>query len=374
MDQRLPQPTVLVAPLDWGLGHATRCIPIIRQLLQRGCTVYIAAEGKIEHLLRTEFPQLPFLPLQGYRVRYATTGWGLAATMLGQLPRLLKKIKEERTWLQQTVNRYGIDAVISDNRYGLHHPGVFSVLITHQLQVQTPWGKVGNALVQRLLYPYINRFDACWVPDYAAAPGLGGALSHPAKLPRTPVTYTGPLSRFDAATEPLQHYILVLLSGPEPQRTLLEQKLLAQAKAFGQPVLFVRGLPGTVGLPQVPYHINIVNHLSANAMQQALEGAQFVIARTGYTTVMELMALRKRGILIPTPGQTEQQYLARLLMQQNRALCIAQHKFDLEKAVLLAKNFAYQFPHEAENNALHEAIDHLLAQTGKQHQNISNSF
>lgn len=376
MNEALPPPRILLAPLDWGLGHATRCIPLIRLLLQKGCTLFIAGEGKVEHLLRTEFPQLHYLQLDGYRVTYAKSGPGLVAAMLQQLPRLLKSIKKEQQWLQQAVEQHKIDAVISDNRYGLYHARVPSVIITHQLQVQTPLGNAGNALLQRFIYKYINRFSACWVPDAAAPPGLAGALSHPAKMPRTPVTYLGPLSRFTAGKEGLQHYILVLLSGPEPQRTLLEHKLLQQVKDYGQPVLFVRGLPGTVGVPQVPYHVNIVNHLPANAAQKALQGASFVIARTGYSTVMELMALRKKSILIPTPGQTEQQYLAKHLMQHNKALCLPQARFELDKALLLAQQFPYKFEEKGEESTLAAAVDALLAKLKKADalKNVSNTF
>jgi len=355
------QPRILVAPLDWGLGHATRCIPIIRQLLQRGCYVLVGAEGAAEHLLRTEFPQLHFLPLPGYRVRYAKTGLGLAAALAQQVPRLLKSIKAENAWLQKKVEQYEIDAVISDNRYGLHHPAVISVLITHQLQIQTPLGRLGNQLLQRFHYKYINRFNACWVPDYEAAPGLAGALSHPDKKPAVPLTYLGSLSRFGNVVDHLQHYVLVMLSGPEPQRTLLEQQLLAQLKSYGKPVLFVRGLPGTVGLPPVPYHVNIMNHLGASALQQALEGAQLVIARAGYSTVMELMALQKKSILIPTPGQTEQQYLAKHLMKHKYALCLPQKGFNLSTAVQQEQQFQYAFPDAApDQNALTLAVDALM--------------
>ena len=355
------QPRILVAPLDWGLGHATRCIPLIRLLLQRGCYVMVGAEGAVEHLLRTEFPQLHYLPLPGYRVRYAKTGLGLLTALTRQLPRLFKTIKEENAWLHKIVAQHRIDAVISDNRYGLHHQGIYSVLITHQLQVQTPLGKIGHQLLQILHYKYINRFNACWVPDYEAAPGLAGALSHPAKMPAVPLTYLGPLSRFEQGEEQLQHYVLVMLSGPEPQRTVLEQQLLPQLKAYGGPVLFVRGLPGTIGLPPVPYNVNIMNHLGAGAMQQALQGAQLVIARTGYSTVMELMALQKKSILIPTPGQTEQQYLARHLMKHHYALCLPQKGFSLLGAVQQAQGFAYAFPEaDGNSNSLANAVDALL--------------
>ncbi len=358
------RPRILVAPLDWGLGHATRCIPVIRQLIQKDCEVILAGEGKIETLLRTEFPQLLFLPLAGYRIRYAKTRLGLMRRILQQVPQIQKTIASENRWLQQAVTDHQLDAVISDNRFGLHHPGVRSVYMTHQLQIQTPFAPA-TAWLQKLHYRYINRFDQCWVPDYEGANNLAGQLSHPKVMPVLPVQYIGPLTRFESGADTLEHYPLVLLSGPEPQRSLLEQKILEQVKAYQQPIMIVRGLPGHTGLPPVPYHVTIVNHLPANALQKAIEQATFVIGRTGYSTVMELMALKKKSILIPTPGQTEQEYLARHLTAQNAALCLPQSRFSLSPALSLASHFNYRFPEGENKDALPQAIDHLLGQLQK---------
>jgi len=355
------QPRVLVAPLDWGLGHATRCIPIIRTLLTNGATVWLAGDGKIGHLLKTEFPELSFLPLPGYGVTYGRTRMGTLAALAAQVPKLLYAIQQETRWLQQVVRDFKIDAVISDNRYGLHHPNVFSVFITHQLLIKTPLHRT-NLLLQNLVYRYINRFDACWVPDAPGNDTLAGMLSHPQKLPAVPVTYLGPLSRFSYTMPELTHYLLTLLSGPEPQRTILEEKLLHQAKLFQNPILLVRGLPGAVGVPKVPYHITIVNHLPAPTLQKAIAGAQFVISRCGHSTVMDLMILQKKCIFIPTPMQTEQEYLAQHLMQQNFALAIPQQKFVLRNAVALADSFPYRFPVVEKTDALKRAVTDLLQQ------------
>lgn len=361
ISQSPSKPRILVAPLDWGLGHATRCIPLIHTLLNKGADVVLAGTGKTEALLRTEFPELPLLPLPGYAIRYGKTAWGTFAALLRQVPKLLRAIKQEEAWLQQVVDEYNITAVLSDNRYGLHHPDVYSVFITHQLQVKTPLRRV-EVLLQKRIYGYLKKFNACWVPDYAAEPNLAGMLSHPRRLPPVPVTYIGPLSRFVPAAPVLTHYILILLSGPEPQRTMLETKLLQQAQLFQTPILVVRGLPGHTGLPPVPYHITIVNHLPAATLQKAIENAQFVISRCGYSTVMDMMLLQKKCVFIPTPMQTEQEYLAQHLMRQNRALCIPQQKFRLKAAMALAETFPYQFPEVEETDALQQAVEHLLQQ------------
>src|SRR6267154_4047794 len=129
MDQPLKdkipgKPRILVAPLDWGLGHATRCFPVIREFLTQGCDVWLAGEGAQEQLLKAEFPQIPFLALRGYRILYTKTARGLFWKMIGQGPKLLSAVKAEHQWLKKNIQEYRFDAVISDNRFGLYRPGI----------------------------------------------------------------------------------------------------------------------------------------------------------------------------------------------------------------------------------------------------------
>ncbi|HUQ96410.1 MAG TPA: glycosyltransferase [Chitinophagaceae bacterium] len=355
------KPRILVAPLDWGLGHATRCIPVIRTLITTGAAVWLAGDGPIATLLKTEFPELPLLPLQGYDITYGKTSRGTRARLVRQMPRLRQAIRRETAWLAEAVATYKFDAVISDNRYGLHHPAIPCIFITHQLRVRTG-ARLLDALLQTFLYQHINRFAACWVPDEKEGGNLAGALAHPAQLPKIPVTYIGLLSRFRPEAPVLTHYILVLLSGPEPQRTVLEELVLQQAKLFQNSIFIVRGLPGAVGLPPVPYHVTIVNHLPAATLQKAIAGAQYVIARCGYSTVMDMATLQKKCIFIPTPAQTEQAYLAQQLLKSNKALCIPQQKFQLKQTVALADFFPYQFAAVTRGDALQQAVEALLQQ------------
>lgn len=348
--------------MDWGLGHATRCIPLIRYLVQQDCEVWLAGEGKIAALLRTEFPALPLLSLPGYNIEYGRSKWSLLGKMALQIPKILSRIEQENEWLQQAVVEHSFDVVISDNRFGLYHEAAYSVFMTHQLLIKAAFGSFGEGMMQRLNYDFIEQFDECWVPDTAGLPSLAGVLSHPDKLPALPTTYIGPLSRFHKAPmEVSPKHLLVVLSGPEPQRTILEELLLEQLKEYSGPVLVVRALPGGSEESVETDNLTIVNHLDAKGLEKAMQEASLVISRCGYSTVMDLVALGKRSILIPTPGQTEQEYLATHLMEQGLALCATQDEFQLLPLLQLAESFPYQRATFDTQGLMEAAIDQMLA-------------
>ena len=365
MDQFSLSPVVLVAPMDWGLGHATRCIPLIHELLAQNCQVILAASGAGKKVLQQEFPDLEMLHLPGYEIEYASTGWGLALKIVAQIPKLLAAIQSEEEWLQTLVSERRITAVISDNRYGLHHPQVRSVFITHQLRIQAPV-KLAEDVLQDMNFRYIGQFDECWVPDTAGETNLAGELSHPSAWPQPPVHFIGPLSRFAEQPELSGgSYLLILLSGPEPQRTLLEEKLLQDLETYTGPVVFVRGLPGGADAISVGENVTVYAHLPAAEMEKIILGASLVIARCGYSTVMDLAALKKRSILIPTPGQTEQEYLATHLMKMNFAFCVAQNKCRLENVLTLAEQFSYRAFAAGGNSSLSVRVENFLASLQK---------
>lgn len=340
---------VLIVPLDWGLGHATRCIPIIHALLQNGHEVLIGAENAQAILLEQEFPQLTIIPIKGYRVKYSKHRLFFALNLLAQLPRLIFTIRSEHNWLNKIVVKENISFVISDNRYGLHHATVPSIFITHQLTIKAPFKWIENIL-QSINYSYINRFSQCWVPDMQAPPGIAGVLSHPSTMPSIFVHYINLLSRFKPITTTIEFDICVLLSGPEPQRSILEGLILQQVGQLPLSVLLVRGRPAdsdsrnlsTNDVLQVPAHVKVVHHLDTDALGQAIQQSKMVICRSGYTTLMELLPLKKKMILIPTPGQTEQEYLAGLCMQANYAFAVQQNEFDLSAVLKQAEQFEFK--------------------------------
>jgi hypothetical protein len=344
---------ILLAPLDWGLGHATRCIPIIKELLNQKCEVWVAASGAQKALLQEEFPFLPFVELPGYNVKYGKNRAFTLLKIVVAIPKILIRIKREKAWLNQFLGTEKPDAVISDNRYGLHAPGLFSVFITHQLRIKTPFGQIADTFLQRINYRAIHRFSLCWIPDLEGAVSLAGQLSHPDRLPGTPTRYIGVLSRFERQPMAASCDLLILLSGPEPQRTIFEKKILDQLPSYPGSTILVRGLPGTAaslfstgesaltGAALTLPRVRVYNHLPAKALNAVICGAGLVLSRAGYSTIMDLLKLGKRAILVPTPGQTEQEYLGRYLTGKQMALCIEQSTFSLSGAIAVARDFSF---------------------------------
>jgi len=361
-EKQRSKPRILVAPLDWGLGHATRCIPVIYELLSHETDVWLAGEGAQRAILTQEFPDLPFLDLPGYRVKYARTAAGFLRRMLFQAPRLLRTIKSENEWLKNAADQYGFDAVISDNRFGLYHTSIRSVFITHQLTIKSPMGKWSERYLQKNNYKYINRFNECWVPDQQSADNLAGTLSHPATIPAIPVHYIGPLSRLKKTGTPEKKgHLFISLSGPEPQRTLLENIIINDIGHYNGTATIVRGLPNSVSIIPSTNDIRFYNHLPTEEYNQQIEQAEYVISRSGYSTVMDLMTLGKKSILIPTPGQTEQEYLGEYLMEQKKAYSLLQKNFSLKRVLETAATFDYALKANNSMQEMKTAVNSLIS-------------
>ena len=342
MSTSYPPAKILIVPLDWGLGHATRDIPIIHELLNAGCEVLIAAEGKHAALLSQEFPQLTILPLKGYRIQYAQKGKFFGLKIIQQIPKIIGAIRNEQRWLKELVKTHGIDAVISDNRFGLHHKDIPTVIISHQLLIKTPFGGPIERWLQNANYSFIKKYTHCWIPDYAGDNNLSGELAHPAVLPPN-VTYLGCLSRFEPMQNVQHKYdLLVLISGPEPQRSNLEKLVLEQIRTLPITALIVSGKPGTPQLEQITPNVQQVNHMNAAQLNEAMEASSMVLSRSGYTTLMDLAKLDKKAILVPTPGQSEQVYLGEWLMEKGYFYNVKQEDFDLGKALEAIKTFPFK--------------------------------
>jgi uncharacterized protein (TIGR00661 family) len=358
---------ILVAPLDWGLGHATRCIPIISKLLQQNCDVIVAAEAAGKFLLQKEFPNLIFVDLKGYRIQYSSSKIAMPFKMLAQLPKLVYRVYSEKLWLNKAITQYSIDAVISDNRLGLSCKKVMSIYITHQLLIKT-----GNAftekIAQKIHYYFINKYNACWVPDAKGEINLAGDLSHPKLLPAGPVKYLGPLSRFKKLDVDIKYDVCILLSGPEPQRTIFEKKFIEELKTFSGKAFLLRGCPGDtkeikLGLPEV----EVKNHLSADELNIVIQQSKLIISRSGYTTVMDLAKLQHKALLVPTPGQTEQEYLAEYVEQKQIFYTLQQKDFSLKKA--FEKVNAFEFKNTALlQNEYDVVVEYFVAQLQKANQ------
>ena len=316
---------ILVAPLNWGLGHATRCIPIIKALQKDGFEVLIGGDGSSLELLKIEFPNTPTVSLPSYHIKYPRKKKYFKTKLLLRSPKIVKAIKAEQKLIEKLVDQYQITGIISDNRLGLYTDKVPSVFLTHQLQVLS-----GNttALTTYLHHRFIKHFDECWVPDFEGAINLSGQLGHPKNSDRK-VKYIGPISRLKKQNLPIKYDAMVLLSGPEPQRSLLEKILLHRLKMFHGRILFVQGLIEEEQQWIRKESMTMVNFLTTSELETAMNESAFVIARSGYTTIMDLAALGKKAFFIPTPGQSEQEYLAQRLKDAKVAPMSEQDDFKI---------------------------------------------
>lgn len=324
---------ILVAPLNWGLGHATRCIPIIKALMRHNFTPILASDGAALMLLQNEFPELTCLELPSYKITYAKKGKYFKYKLIKDSPKILKNIKVEKLATDKIITDYQISGIISDNRFGVYSFDVPSIFMTHQLQVlsgNTTW--ISTKIHKKI----ITKFHQCWVPDAGGINNLSGKLGH-IEAPLKNLKYIGPLSRFSKKDVPIKYDILVLLSGPEPQRSLLETLLFNELANFKGSVLFVKGLVEKDIKKEVFNSITVYNYLTSTLLEHAINESQLVISRSGYTTIMDLVKLEKQAFFIPTPGQFEQKYLAERLQENGLVPYCTQDVFSLDKLQEVSK-------------------------------------
>ncbi|MFV0604473.1 MAG: glycosyltransferase [Niabella sp.] len=348
---------VLVAPLDWGLGHTTRCIPIIYELLSLGIEITVAGNTIQQTLLKKEFANLKYIELDGYNILYSTNKKNFAWKILQQSPGIIKAIKNEHEWLNELIENRHFDAVISDNRFGLYHEKIPCIFITHQLLIKNKFGNIAEKILQNFNYKYINQFSECWIPDYEQQPNLGNALSHPAKMPKIISKYLGALTRIQPMSIPTKKdHLLIILSGPEPQRGLFEKMLLQQIPSYKGSVTIVRGLPASTEKLHTLPHITIHNHLSGEVLNREICKAAYIVCRSGYSSVMDLINTNAIPVLVPTPGQPEQEYLAESLSKAKFCITAKQNQFSLTELLSTAQTFNRNNEYRLQENNLKKII------------------
>jgi uncharacterized protein (TIGR00661 family) len=320
-----PSKKILVAPLNWGLGHAARCIPIIKSLIKTNFEPIIASDGEALLLLQKEFPKLRSFQLPSYNITYSRHKY-LKYKLLLKIPGVLKTINQEKKIIKRIVDEVGASGIISDNRFGARDPRIPSIYITHQLKV---FSGCTTAITTKFHNKIISKFDSCWVPDNFDGFKLSGQLSGSKNI-KTQIKFIGPLSRFKYHKTGLKNDVLILLSGPEPQRSILETKLLNQLRSFDKKVLFVRGVFSNKKLPYSNKNIKLVNFMLCEELQIAMNESKLILSRSGYSTIMDLSILKKKAFFIPTPGQYEQEYLAKRMNKYLIAPYAEQDDFELK--------------------------------------------
>jgi uncharacterized protein (TIGR00661 family) len=318
---------ILVAPLNWGLGHATRCIPIIRELEKNGFTPIIASDGVALQILQKEFPHLQALTLPSYEIEYAKNGGDFKWKLIKNSPKMIDAIFSEKKIVKKWVTAYHLNGIISDNRLGVYSKKIPSVFITHQLNVlsgKTTW------ISSKLHQHFIKKFSECWIPDMERLPNLTGKLGH-LKNSKLNLSYIGPLSRLEKKELPIQYDLMIILSGPEPQRTYLEEKLKKEVKTFEGKVIFIKGIIETEQKIEHVENVTYYNFMTSEDIETAYNESEMVLCRSGYTTVMDLAKLGKKAFFIPTPGQFEQEYLAKRFKRNGLAPYAKQDDFEISE-------------------------------------------
>jgi uncharacterized protein (TIGR00661 family) len=320
----------LIAALDWGLGHASRCIPVINHLLSNELDLILASDGRSLHLLEKEFPTLKCIKLPAYQVDYSSNN--MVWNILKQGPKILNAVRREKKFLDELLIKEKITHIISDNRYGIYNKAIPSAFICHQLFPITPLQGLSNVVHEKMLF----KFNEIWVPDFQGEKNLSGKLSH-GKTKLQP-KFIGPLSRFVKQTSEIKNDILIVLSGPEPQRSILEDKIKEALKNDTRKILLVQGLTNKMNKVSHEGPFEIHHFMNSDDLNKAMNESDLVICRAGYSSIMDLAKVQKKAILIPTPGQTEQIYLAKQLSDQNQVVVRSQDNLDLLSAIMEIEN------------------------------------
>lgn len=309
---------VLVAPLNWGLGHAARCVPLVNRFIAQGDEVVLGGDGESLVLLQKHFPTLPVVRLADLSLSYSAGGSQVGA-MLRALPKIVRAALADHRLLGELLDREHMDLVVSDNRFGLFSRKTRCVYVTHQLHIRLPRMYRWLEPLAERLHGWIGRqYAEVWVPDYEEAErSLSGELGHPKKQGYGAVRYIGPLSRFEEKEIPMKpsrigsFEVVAVLSGLEPQRSMLEEEIVSRYSDREERVLIVEGKPSKPMLQVTKANFTIVPYMDDMQLMVALQQAQRIIARSGYSTIMDLATLHllDKAELIATPGQPEQEYL-----------------------------------------------------------------
>ena len=345
---------ILITPLNWGLGHAARCIPIIRYLINRGHSVSVASDGEALFLINKEFPDLESFELPRLSIRYPrsfrTVFW------IRKLSQLIKWIQADHDKIQELLRQRAFSFIISDNRYGTFNAGCQNIFITHQLRLQLPfpWGPLASKYIQK----YISKFNICLIPDYPNQPNLAGSLAHPPL--QIPTYYVGPITRFKALQSEIMYDLVAIISGPEPYRSLFEMKIKAQLTSADLKMLIVRGKPGRNKIRMYSKNVNVVDFLTSTHLNKVISQSDMIVSRAGYTSIMDCHCLNKKALLIPTPGQPEQNYLA--FWNMNHPLFLFQQETELN--ILTAREALLQRQNLANEGIIKDDLRFTLEKLG----------
>ena len=318
---------ILVNVLNWGLGHAVRSSVIIRRLKEDGHRVYIASDGIALRFLQKEFPELPSYELPAYGIDYKRSS--ILLNVLVKTPKILGAIIKEKHITNQLCKSLDIDLLISDNRLACYNNKVESIYISHQLELPIQ-NRILAFFANGVHRLFIRQYHHCCIPDLIGHLKLAGRLSQASSIKK--VTYLGILSELKTNSIEKDIPVLAVLSGPEPQRSHLEQLLIQESKALRIQLTIIRGTDRKQATNSHEY-LSSYDLLDRKEIQHLMDRSEIVISRSGYTSLMDIYAQPTKVFFIPTPGQWEQEYLAKHWAENFETNFSAQKSFSLKAAV-----------------------------------------
>lgn len=351
---------VLVAPLDWGLGHATRCVPVVREFLRQGAAVELAVVNANASFFKEVFPDVPQHLAPSYGIVYPKHGYNMALWLVKNSAHLNMVMLREHAFAEQMVKKNGFDVLFSDNRFGFYSSKAYNVYMTHQRRIAFPqalstFEGVGQMWHSRIM----KKFDEVWVPDLETAPGYAGNMSHVEHCP-VPVKFVGPLSRFENSVQCKKDVnVVAVVSGVEPARTRFEEKLReALRKTPGKHVMIL-GKPSAGAKNWKEGNIEYFNHLPTDEFAKMVGRAEWVVSRGGYSTIMDMAVLGAKCICVPTPGQYEQIVLSKNLAQMGYVAKIDEDDLN-EKSLNGVFGMDVALPRPEKQNLLSSAVNSLV--------------
>ena len=346
---------VLIAPLDWGLGHATRCVPLILELTRMNFHIIIGGSGLSGQWIRQEFPDLEYVEIPSEVFTYSKY-IPMPVYIFSLFFKLKRLIKKENQWIDNYLKNKKVDLIISDNRYGLYSKNIPSVIITHQLYLHLGLFSWMQPIINRIIFSLLNPFDQIWVPDTENEPSLSGKLSHSSSIPSN-VKYIGPLSRFmgmmasESLINSFKYKFAFVISGPEPHRTMLEKECLYFISQIKEECVLIRGTKLHPKI-NIPTNLTIIDFADSKTLFQYISQSEVIVSRAGYSSLMDWVCLQKQSVIIPTPGQTEQEYLA--LYHTKKGLFTSIKHGQLKNLNQLLKN-----KNSSQFNFSHQFLNHL---------------
>jgi UDP-N-acetylglucosamine:LPS N-acetylglucosamine transferase len=362
------KPLVVLSMLNWGFGHLTRCFPIILSLIELKKQLLIVCTPAQQEVLAKSFDGLIFFNAADDAPKYGKTKAATLFKLSLQAPFQLMKVKRDNKIVARLSQQYDIELIISDNKYGFYHPEIPSVILTHQLNIQTGLGKWADAVANRINRKLLSRFNEVWVVDGVGLNSLAGSLSAASDNIQVPVKWIGALNRLQTQAQKGSEKLLIILSGPEPQRTVLEELIVNQLPVNNRHITFIRGTKKEFSAQALQklsslQFTNWIDLAGLAEIEHLLSQTEWVMGRAGYTSLMEWITGGWKSIVIPTPGQAEQEYLACYLMQRGWVFSVEQNDFNLQNCIKKAAAFSYNDirPAAADKNEIKALIASLLS-------------